>query len=226
MTPGNLVAMAKLIGLQVIAITDHQSTGNCRAAMALSDTIEGPLVVPGLEVESSEEIHLICLFPDPEKAEALEAKVRAAMPDIPNRADIFGEQHYYDEQDEIRGFEERMLLLPCSLGCSEIAQLALNLGGVCMPAHVDRDANSMLLILGTVPEDFPAARLEVSRGTDLAGFRAGHPQLARYHLMTNSDAHRLTDIADPGWPLEIPEFLPGPEGRVSLIQALREELNQ
>ena len=226
MTPGNLVAMAKLIGLQAIAITDHQSTGNCRAAMALSAAIEGPLVVPGLEVESSEEIHLICLFPELDQAEALETVVRAGMPNRPNRPDIFGEQHYYDEQDEICGSEERMLLVPCSLGCSEIARLTLNLGGVCIPAHVDRDANSMLLILGTVPEDFPAARLELSARTDPTGFRSAHPHLQRYHLMTNSDAHRLTDIADPGWPLKIPEFLPGPEGRNSLIQALREELNQ
>ena len=115
MTPGNVVAMAKLIGLQFIAITDHQSTGNCRAAMALSASIDGPVVIPGLEVESSEEIHLLCLFPDLEKAEQLEHRIRATMPVRPNRPDIFGDQHYYDDQDNICGTEERLLLVPCSL---------------------------------------------------------------------------------------------------------------
>lgn len=226
MTPGNVVAMAKLIGLQVIAITDHQSTGNCRAAIALSAAIGGPVVIPGLEVESSEEIHLLCLFPDLEKAEQLEVRVRATMPVLSNRPDIFGDQHYYDDHDAICGTEERLLLVPCSLGCDEIARLTLELGGACIPAHVDRDANSMLLILGTIPGDFPTKWLELSARTDVDIFRANHPELEPYQFFTGSDAHRLQDLADPGWPMELPHVQPGPSDRIMMIKALRHELNQ
>ena len=218
--------MAKLIGLQVIAITDHQSTDNCRAAMALSASIDGPVVIPGLEVESSEEIHLLCLFPDVEKAEQLEDRIRATMPVRSNRPDIFGDQHYYNDQDTICGTEERLLLVPCSLSCDEIARLTLELGGACIPAHIDRDANSMLLILGSIPDDFPTGWLELSARTDIGIFRVRHPELEPYQFFTGSDAHRLQDLADPGWPMELPHFIPGPAGRIMLIKALRHELNQ
>ena len=194
--------------------------------MDLSASIDGPVVIPGLEVESSEEIHLLCLFPDLEKAEQLEHRIRATMPVRPNRPDIFGDQHYYDDQDNICGTEERLLLVPCSLGCDEIARLTLELGGACIPAHIDRDANSMLLILGSIPDDFPTDWLELSARTDVGIFCARHPELERFQFFTGSDAHRLQDMADPGWPMELPHVIPGPTGRLMLIKALRHELNQ
>ncbi|MEA4890245.1 MAG: phosphoesterase [Clostridiaceae bacterium] len=221
MTPGNIVGMAMVKGLQVIAVTDHQSCGNCRPAMALSEAIGGPLVIPGLEIESAEEIHLLCLFPDLDAACQIEKLIRGSMPKRANRPDIFGEQHYYDEQDNCIGIEEQLLLLPSSLSCDEIAQKVVACSGVCLPAHVDREANSMLLILGSIPADFPTGWLELSARADEPALLRLHPEMAGYKRLRNSDAHRLPDLAEPGFPLEIPEFSPDQEGRLKVIQALR-----
>ncbi len=221
MTPGNIVAMAALKGLQAIAITDHQSCGNCSAAMTIAERLGGPLVLPGLEVESQEEIHLLCLFPDLAAASRMEARVRAAMPEFKNRRDIFGAQHYYNAEDEICGEEDRLLLVACGIDCFELARLALDLGGVCLPAHVDREANSMLATLGLIPPDFPTRWLEVSAAGDERRLLADHPELLDYRLLSNSDAHRLSDIAEPGWPLQVPDFSPDADGRQKLILALR-----
>jgi 3',5'-nucleoside bisphosphate phosphatase len=221
MTPGNIVAMAALKGLQAIAITDHQSCGNCGPAMAMADRLGGPLVLPGLEVESQEEIHLLCLFPDLAAAQEMERLVRGAMPYHRNRKDIFGEQHFYNNQDEIIGEEERLLLIASQLDCFELARQALDLGGVCLPAHVDREANSMLTVLGLIPPDFPTRWLELSAATDERQLLEIHPELLQYRFLGNSDAHRLEDIAEPGWPLQIPGFSPDAGGRQKLIQALR-----
>jgi len=221
MTPGNIVAMAGLKGLQVIAITDHQSCGNCGPAMAIAAKMGGPLVIPGLEIESSEEIHLVCLFPTLDAACRMESLVRQAMPLMPNRRDIFGEQHYYDEDDGIVGEETRLLLVACRLDCFELAENALALGGVCLPAHIDREANSMLNTLGRIPPDFPARWLELSASADEKALLSDHPELLNYRLISSSDAHRLADIAEPGWPLHLPDFSADQNGRQKLILALR-----
>ena len=221
MTPGNIAGMAMLKGLQVIAITDHQSCGNCGPAMALARKIGGPLVIPGLEVESAEEIHLLCLMPTLDAAVGLEKLIRRAMPDRANRPDIFGEQHLYNDQDELIGSEPRLLLQACGLSCDDIARQVLDLGGACLPAHIDREANSLLLTLGSVPPDFPGRWLELSADADEPALTRQHPELAGYSLLRNSDAHRLADIAEPGWLLDVPGFTPDEGGRLKMIQALR-----
>lgn len=196
MTPGNIVGMAMLSKLDVIAITDHQSCGNCAAAMAITDALHGPLVIAGMEAESAEEIHLLCLFPDLAAARAFETELQASQPYRPNRKDIFGEQWFMDEDDEHIADEERMLLMPSLLTCDEIADRVLSLGGVCIPAHLDREANSMLVSLGTVPSAFPTKVIELSRRTDPRRFFTMHPELSDYQYITNSDAHRLEVIAE------------------------------
>jgi len=221
MTPGNIAGMAKLQGLQAIAITDHQSCGNCLSAIRQSAEIGGPLVVPGLEVESSEEIHLICLFPTLAAAESFSAAVWSNLPEILNREEIFGEQIYFDEHDQPIGKERRLLLQACGLGCDELSRLALLLDGVCLPAHIDRDANSMLMILGQIPPEFSGSWLELSANADEKRFRTRHPELAGHHFCRGSDAHRLADLASSGWPLEIPADI----STTAIIQALRASLS-
>lgn len=210
MTPGNIVGMARILGLDVIAITDHQSCGNCAAAMAISDAIGGPLVIAGMEVESAEEIHLLCLFPDLQSAVSCEILIRAGMPNLPNRKDIFGEQWLMDEDDERVGEESRLLLIPCGMTCDEIASLVLERGGVCIPAHLDREANSMLVSLGAVPPDFPASFIEVSTQMEPARFMDRHPELSHYGVLVNSDAHRLETLAI-AWSAGAPEDLDAPD---------------
>ncbi len=224
MTPGNIVGMARSVGLQVIAITDHQSCSNCAAVIAQAERVGGPLVLPGLEVESQEEVHLICLLPDLASAADLAARIRGSLPAIANRPEIFGRQVLVDENDVESGTENVLLLQACRLGCDEIAALTLARGGVCIPAHIDRDANSMLTVLGRIPADFPARTLEISARADAAALLDLHPELAGFSLIRGSDAHRLTDLAQAGWPLEIPAFATALEGRQNIIRALRQGL--
>ncbi len=221
MTPGNIVGMAMLKGLQVIAITDHQSCSNCGPAMRISEKMAGPLVIPGLEVESQEEIHLICLFPDLDAAKSLEIMIRKDLPHYKNRSDIFGNQHYYNDLDEIIGEEDQLLLLACRLSCEEIAEKTLALGGACLPAHIDREANSMLTVFGMIPPDFPSRWLELSMLANERKVQAEHPEISNYRLLRSSDAHRLEDIAEPGWLLDVPDFSLNHTGRQKVIQALR-----
>ncbi len=206
MTPGNIIGMAMLLGLDVIAITDHQSCGNCAAAMAISAALEGPLVIPGMEIESAEEIHLLCLFPDLGSARACEADIRASQPKRANRPDIFGEQWLMDENDERVGEEPRLLMSPSCYSCDEIAVRVLAAGGVCIPAHLDREANSMLVSLGAVPPDFPTDIIELSTHAVPDAFFRTHPGLAGYRYLVNSDAHSLETFAAsrPDWAREGP----------------------
>lgn len=223
MTPGNIVGIAMLNGLDVIAITDHQSCGNCEAAMAIAETLSSLIVIPGLEVESAEEIHLVCLLPGLAAARTIEELVRSHMPVQKNRVDIFGEQCLYNEDDELAGHEERLLLIACSLSCDEIARAVQALGGACLPAHIDREANSMLATLGAIPEEFPLTWFELSRRARLPAFFDHHPELQGIPWLTSSDAHRLGDIADPGWPLLVESWQDPAEARRHVLQALRQK---
>ncbi|MDW7659398.1 MAG: hypothetical protein SCM11_19700 [Bacillota bacterium] len=196
MTPHNIAAMAKLKGLDVIAVTDHQSCGNCAAVMAVSARMDGPTVLPGLEIESAEEIHLLCLMPDLTAASWIEKQVRDHLPDRPNRPEIFGEQLLFDENDHVIGRESCLLLQPCTLDCLSLALLVADQGGVLIPAHVDRDAYSMLQTLGTIPADYPTRWLEYADPESTRFLVARMPQLRHFMPLYNSDAHRLGSISE------------------------------
>lgn len=221
MTPGNIVGMAMLNNLDIIAITDHQSCGNCAAAMKISEEMAGPLVVPGMEACSAEEIHLLCLFPDLASAVNFQEIIQATLISKPNRTDIFGNQSYYNEHDELTGTEDQLLLMPSTLSCDEIAAHVYSLGGACLPAHVDREANSMLVTLGSIPEDFPSGWIEFSRQSQPEMYFDNYPDLRRFRWLVDSDAHRLEDISDPGWPIRLPGFCRDQSGRQLLIERLR-----
>ncbi len=224
MTPGNIIGMAILAGLDVVAITDHQSCSNCQAAMAISEANKGPLVIPGIEVQSSEDIHLVCLFPNLETAQSFETQIQASLLPIKNRPDIFGKQMLFNEDDECIGFEDRLLLQACAYSCDQIAADVLNLGGVCIPAHIDRDANSMLATLGAIPHEFPARWLEVSKNADLKKFADQNPDLQTYQILVSSDAHQLLSIEEPGWPIELNCWQTPEQGRAELLAALRPQI--
>ncbi|MDD2533713.1 MAG: phosphoesterase [Eubacteriales bacterium] len=221
MTPGNIVGMAMLAGFDVIAITDHQTCGNCAAAIALSESVNGPLVIPGIEVESSEEIHLVCLFPDLITANLMEKRIQDGLLPIKNRPEIFGEQLLFNDDDECVGHEDRLLLQACQLSCDEIARDVLALGGVCIPAHIDRQANSIISTLGAIPEDFPTVWIELSKQVDPTQYLAKKPELARFNYLVSSDSHHLLSIEEPGWPLEIQPWESPEDGRRHVLIALR-----
>lgn len=196
MTPNNIVNMAKLVGLDLIALTDHNTGGNLAATAAVARKAD-LLFLPGIEIETAEEIHMVCYFPDlPRALEAAEV-VGRAMPPIANRPDIFGRQLFLDEQDEIVGQEERMLITACSLSLEKTVELVRSLGGAAIPAHVDKPANSIIASLGYIPPEFGFTTLEVSTQANLE--KITYP----YQIIQSSDAHYLHQIMDRKNKIEI-----------------------
>ncbi|MHB1452526.1 MAG: PHP domain-containing protein [Saccharofermentanales bacterium] len=202
MTPCNIVNMSRIKGLDAIAVTDHQSCSNVAAVSSYASK-SGLIVIPGMELETAESIHLICLFPILENALAFEKIVRMTMPEIKNNEKIFGEQLIFNENDEIVKKEERMLLVSAGLSFQEALKQVGICGGICYPAHVDRSSYSILSVLGAIPAEYPGSHLEISRNCDEASLFADYPETAKYKLIRASDAHYLEDIFEPGFMVEI-----------------------
>lgn len=195
MTPNNIVNMAAISGLSAIAVSDHNSVKNVRAAIEAGKAC-GVSVIPGMEVETAEEVHILTLYPSIESAEFAAAEVYKALPDIKNRPDIFGEQRIMDSEDNIVGYEEKLLISPTSLSIEKLFDLVLAAGGLFIPAHVDRHSYSVLTNLGFIPDDLDIKNIEVSKGVeDLESYLSNRPDLKKYKVFRNSDAHYLENIS-------------------------------
>ncbi len=204
MTPNNIVNMALIKGLDIIAITDHNSAHNTGAVIRLGNQA-GLLVVPGMELCTSEEIHLVCLFPDLTQVLAFEKTVYENLSPIKNREDIFGSQIIMDESDQEIGREERLLSGACNLDTETALRLVRGLGGAVLPAHVNRESYSMLNTLGVIPEEYDFRFLECSKNCNLQDFLQNHPELENYSFLRSSDAHFLQDILEQDVSLELTE---------------------
>lgn len=208
MTPCNIVRMAILKGLDVIAVTDHNSCLNCRAAVEAGARY-GLLVLPGMELCTRENIHVICLFQTLSGALEFSAKVRSLLPKLPNRPDIFGDQTVMDSSDAVVGHETCFLLGAAAIRFDRSARLAEAFGGVAFPAHIDREAFGALGVLGALPPDAGFSSVELSPACDRVRFFAEHPAIRSYRILRDSDAHRLGEISERGNSLSLPELAPG-----------------
>ncbi|HEX2945036.1 MAG TPA: PHP domain-containing protein [Clostridia bacterium] len=205
MTPNNIVNMAKIKGLDVIALTDHNSCANLKAVSKCAER-SGLVFVPGMELETSEEVHLICLFPDVAAAVEMQCIVYSALPHMANRDDIFGRQLIMDETDRVIAEESRMLLSATALTSEEAYSVVRRLGGAVIPAHVDRPSNSILANLGFIPEGLGLKYLELSKYCDRVHFGVVHPELGGYGTVISSDAHDLGSILERETFLELSEL--------------------
>lgn len=216
MTPNNIVNMAVLKGLHLIAVSDHNTVGNVASTMT-AGRHAGLLVVPAMELCTAEEIHLLCLFPSLDAGLSFEASVIGSAASPLNRPDVFGTQWLLDPDDEVTGLASRMLLAASGLGVDAALRLLDELGGVAVPAHIDRDAYSMTATLGLVPPMYGFHTVEISRHADAASVRNLHPETANAGYLVNSDAHHLQDISDPVHGVLLPECaIP------ALVSAIRE----
>ena len=197
MTPNNIVGMAKIKGLTAIALSDHNTVGNVRAAMEVGREYE-LTVIPGMEVETEEEVHILTLYPSLEAAEYASEEVYKKLPMIPNRPEIFGEQCFMDAEDNITGHEEKLLLTATALSMNSLYDLVKTAGGLFIPAHIDRHSFSVLTNLGCIPRDRDIRYVELSkRVEDVAGYLESRPELREYVIFRDSDAHYLEDISEP-----------------------------
>lgn len=193
MSPRNIVRVAKERGLQIIAITDHNSTRNVRACMSLGER-EGLRVIPGCEVNTREEVHVLCYFPHLEATEAFQRYLDGKMSDVKNDPDRFGYQVAVDENDRIVYEEERSLFMGIDDEIDGVAEVVHQLGGLFVPAHVDRPRNSLFSQLGFIPPGLRYHALEVSKATTPDEFLSRRPELKEVRLIQSSDAHYPKDI--------------------------------
>lgn len=193
MTPGNIVGMAALKGLQVIALTDHNSCLNCPAAIIHGQTF-GITVIPGMELTTSEEVHIICLFKTLKDALDWDAYVYKHLMDIPNRPAIFGKQQVLDEEDQEIRQVEKLLISATDISISDMDQRMNTYHGIWFPAHINKSSTSLLSNLGFIPPDSTFSIFELHQMKDLHQIRKEHPYLSQCKVLCNSDAHYLQDI--------------------------------
>ena len=204
MSPYNLVNMAKLLGYDIIALTDHNSAENCAAAIAIGKEI-GLTVVPGMELCTSEEIHNVCLFPDAEKAEEFSRFIKTTMPPVENKEEIFGQQLIMDTGDGILGKEKILLTLASSVSIDELPGLVSEYGGVCYPAHIDRESYSIISALGDFPDTLDVKAFELTPKADEEEWREKYPALEGKLLIRSSDAHYLQNMREAEFTVDLPE---------------------
>ena len=221
MTPANIAGMASLCGLQLIALTDHNTCGNCGALLRACRQY-GIVGVPGMELTTTEEVHMVCLFPSLEAAEEFDRKVRENRLPIRNKPQIFGNQLYVDENDQVLGEEPDLLIPATGLSLESGAALALSCGGAAYPAHIDRPSNGVIGILGALPERPYFPTLELNDSGNREQYTADYGLSGR-RILCSSDAHHLWDIREAANWIELDdEPYSSQRVREALIRLLRE----
>lgn len=198
MTPNNIVNMSIIKGLDIIAVADHNSCGNVRAVMQVAG--DRLLVIPAMEVETSEEVHMVCYFPSIEACEKMGFFIKEHMSGVKNQAEIFGEQLYMDSEDNIIGKEENLLVTATDLDIFQVSEKTREFGGVAVPAHIDRSSYSVLSNLGFIPPELVVGTVEI---TEKNRVKMGEKYEKKYNVISNSDAHYLEDIAEPEFYINI-----------------------
>lgn len=192
MIPPLIVQAALERGIHLIAVTDHNASANVAAVQraAIGTALH---VLPGMEVQTQEEVHLLCLFDTLGQLAAWQTCVDQALPPLRNNPAYFGEQFVVDETGDFIRREEQLLLTSAGLSLTAAFHQVTALGGLAIPAHVDRKANGLLAVLGFVPLDLPFAALEISRRLTPQQARLAYAQLQAYPLVQSGDVHRLDE---------------------------------
>ncbi len=193
-TPNNIAGMATLCGLNIVALTDHNSCKNCPAFFEACRRY-GLIPVAGAELTTSEDIHVICLFEELEDAMAFDGELQKHRMLIKNRTDIFGDQLILDGEDNVIATEENFLSNATDISVEDAPKFVERFNGICYPAHIDRQANGIISVLGTFPDTPYFSNVEINRKEKVGEY------VSKYHLedkrvIVSSDAHYLTDLRD------------------------------
>jgi len=196
MTPANIVMMAALKGLDVIAITDHNTCRNCKAAIEIGKK-NNILVLPGMELTTSEEVHVICLFAELEDAMMFDSYVYERLIKVKNKESIFGNQLVVDEDELVLEREEYLLINATTIGFSDVYNVVTAYHGVMIPAHIDKSSNSVISNLGFLPPDSRFSCVELTKLENRDLFIPNNPYLQKCRAILDSDAHNLGQISEP-----------------------------
>jgi len=199
MTPNNIVGMAFIKQLDAIAVCDHNTAHNLPAIQEVANMM-GVVLLPGMELTTREEAHMLAYFRSVEEAVAFSDRIYDYLPPIKNNAKFFGEQQRMNAQDEVIGIEERLLISALDLSFEECAALIDEHGGLCVPAHINRGSNGCLNALGFLPAGVHYDALEISKAVAMPAM-----DVSGYRILHSSDAHYLENILEPEFTIEAAE---------------------
>lgn len=192
MTPTKIIKKARDQGLDIIAVCDHNSSKNAPSVMTLGKK-EGITVLPGLEICTREEVHLLAILDTLKQAAAVEEVVHQGLTQD-NTPEIFGYQVIADSRDQVLGEEEKLLIQACHLGVKEAVDLIHCLGGMAIASHIDRPSYSILSQLGFIPGDLGLDGIEITVQTFTHKREQHFLDKTTLPCIVSSDAHRLEDI--------------------------------
>lgn len=190
MSPKGILSTALEMGLDIIAICDHNSSENSAAVIkaAKNKKID---VIPGMEVTSEEEVHVLALFEDVALACEFQEIVYRNLPGK-NDKDAFGMQVIVNDKEEVMGFSERLLIGATTIPLEDIILSIHAFGGLAIASHIDRESFSILGQLGFIPENLGLDALEISPNITMVDAKKKYPQ--NYPIVSSSDAHYPRDI--------------------------------
>ena len=220
-TPANIAGMASLSELDVVALTDHNTSKNCPAFFTAARNY-GIIPIAGMELTSAEDIHVVCLFKTLDDALKFDEFVYSKRILIKNRPEFFGDQIVLNEKEEIVGHEEFLLSNATTLSFDEILPIVKEFGGIAYPAHIDRDANGLIAILGTVPENTEYKLFELNDRKRAEEF-SNRYNIPLENFIISSDAHSLESLRDKENYFLLPEGTED-EVREALFEQLKNKL--
>lgn len=193
MTPRGIVEKASSLGINILAVCDHNSAENVEVTETLAKE-KGIRVIPGMEISSSEEVHILGLFGKLEEAMKMQDIVYRSLNPGENDEDAFGMQVVVNEQDEVLGFNKRLLIGSTNLSVNRLVELVHSLNGIAVASHIDREGFGIIGQLGFIPPDIAFDALEISRRTEIAEALHRFKAYREIPWITSSDAHRTEDI--------------------------------
>lgn len=193
MSPANIINAASKKGLDIIGITDHNSTRQAPLIQELAAE-KGIFVLVGAEVTSKEEAHCLCFLPDEATRIVFQQYLDDHLPFVENKPDEFGYQVCVDVKEQIVFEEPRWLISALDQSLKQIEARVHALNGIFIPAHINRPRYSIISQLGFVPTDLNVDALELSRHHTITGFKEKNNYLANYAFIQSSDAHYIDDV--------------------------------
>lgn len=225
MSPKNIIKRAKEKKIDIIGITDHNSTKQC-AVMKKVGNENGIFVLTGVEITTKEEAHCLAFFENKEKLSKFQNYIEQYLPDIKNNVNLFGYQVVVDENDNIIEQIDSLLISALSQSINQIEEKVHSLDGLFIPAHINKLKNSIISQLGFIPQDLNVDALEISKYTTQKKFLEKNNYLKHHSFIQSSDAHYVENIGEVSTKIkmcgisfnEIKMALANQDGRTTIVE--------
>jgi PHP family Zn ribbon phosphoesterase len=193
MSPANIIAKAREKGLDIIGITDHNTTRHCKLIRKLAEPA-GIFVLMGAEVTTREEVHCLAFFENDDQLSEFQVYLEKHLPPIPNNIEKFGYQVVVDEDEQIIDEIDFLLISALDQSIEQVEKKVHSLGGIFIPAHIDRPSYSIISQLGFIPADLLIDGIEISANCKVQSVAPFLGKQSESTIIRNSDAHYTVDV--------------------------------